>query len=82
MPIYEFRCSDCSELFELLVVKQGEEVELTCPKCQSENFERVLSTTNFNMGSGGGNPSGGVRGQTRNCPGGSCTTYDIPGHTR
>lgn len=76
MPIYEFKCSECEEFFELLVMN-NDEVELSCPKCKSEAFQRVLSTTNYSMGSGSG--GGGVSAQTRNCQSGSCTTYDIPG---
>ncbi|MBU1183122.1 MAG: zinc ribbon domain-containing protein [Pseudomonadota bacterium] len=81
MPIYEFKCSKCSEFFELLLMNSNEEEELKCPKCGSDAFERVISTTNFAMGGSSGNkPS--VNSQTRSCSSGSCTTYDIPGHTR
>ncbi|QTA86342.1 FmdB family zinc ribbon protein [Desulfonema magnum] len=80
MPIYEFKCSKCEEFFELLIMNTDEEVELRCPKCKSEDFERVLSTTNYAMGSGG-SPSG-MTSQTRTCSSGSCTTYDIPGPGR
>jgi len=80
MPIYEFKCLKCQEFFELLVIN-NDEAELKCPKCNSEEFERVLSVTNF----AAGNSTGGNQGPaatTRTCSGGSCTTYDIPGHTR
>lgn len=75
MPIYEFKCMKCNEFFELLVVN-NDEIEMKCPKCKSEDFERVLSTTNYAMGTGG---RGGVKSETRNCSSGSCTTYEIPG---
>lgn len=81
MPIYEFKCLECEEFFEILVTRSSEEnVEMECPKCSSENFERVLSTTNFAMGSAGG--SSGVKTEDRKCSSGSCTTYEIPGATR
>ncbi|OQX17802.1 MAG: FmdB family transcriptional regulator [Desulfobacteraceae bacterium IS3] len=76
MPIYEFRCLKCNEVFEKLVMK-NDEVELRCPKCKSEDFERVLSNTNYSMGSGGVKSE--VNSQTRTCSSGSCTTYNIPG---
>lgn len=78
MPIYEFKCFNCNEFFELLLINSDEEIEMKCPKCKSEDFERVLSATNYNMGSGSGKQKG-VTSQTKTCSGGSCTTYDIPG---
>lgn len=81
MPIYEFRCLKCNECFEILVMKKEESVESRCPKCGSEEFERVLSQTCYAMGSGGGKPLG-VSAQSRTCSSGSCTTWEIPGHSR
>ncbi len=40
MPLYEYACHDCQHNFEALVFA-GEEAQ--CPKCQSENLERLLS---------------------------------------
>ena len=81
MPIYEFKCLKCEEFIEMLIMNQDDEVELKCPKCGGEELERVLSTTSYNMGYGSGTGAG-AKSQTRTCPSGSCTTYDIPGHTR
>ena len=81
MPLYEFRCFKCNECFEFLVMKKEEQVALRCPKCKSEDFERVLSVSGHNM-DGDSSKGGGTQSQTRSCPGGSCTTYDIPGHSR
>mgnify|MGYP001237709822 FL=1 len=81
MPIYEFKCLKCDEFFELILMNKSEEAELKCPKCGSEEFERVISSTNFSMGSGSGNKTS-VNTQTRSCSSGSCTTYNIPGHDR
>lgn len=78
MPIYEFKCMKCNECFELLMMGQKDNVEMKCPECQSENLERVLSSTSYQIGtSSGGNQ--GATAQTRTCSGGSCTTYEIPG---
>ena len=54
MPIYEFKCLECNEYFEILVARVDEDVAMECPKCHAENFERVMSTTNYAMGAGGG----------------------------
>ncbi len=76
MPIYEFKCLKCNELFEFLAVRSEDAVEMRCPHCGAEEFERVMSTTHYAMPSSGGQ---GASKQTRTCSGGSCTTYDIPG---
>jgi putative FmdB family regulatory protein len=80
MPIYEFKCLKCEEFVEMLVMNQDEEIEMKCPNCGSQELARVLSTTNYAMGYGPG--SGKVKSQTRTCPSGTCTTYEVPGHTR
>ena len=80
MPIYEFKCLECEEFIEILVMNKDEEIEMKCPKCGGEDLARVMSTTNYAMGYGPG--SGKVKSQTRTCPSGSCTTYEVPGHTR
>lgn len=79
MPIYEFKCLDCEEYIELLVMNSDEQVELKCPQCNSRELERILSTTSYAMGSGKGQK---VSSQTKSCSAGSCTTWDIPGPTR
>ncbi len=82
MPIFEFKCSKCEGFFELLVMNKGEETEMKCPACGSENFERVISTTSHVMADGTSGKSNGPGVQKRKCASGECTTYDIPGHTR
>jgi putative FmdB family regulatory protein len=81
MPIYEFKCLKCEEFVELLFRNQDDEMELKCPSCKSEELERVLSVTSYNMGDGS-QAKQGVASQTKTCSAGSCTTYDIPGPTR
>jgi len=78
MPIYEFKCLKCNDIFELLLINKSQSLEPRCPKCHSEDIERVLSTIGYAIGSGSGQRTGAIS-QARNCPGGSCTTYDIPG---
>jgi len=81
MPIYEFKCGNCQEFFEILMMGSDDEKTVKCPKCESESFERVLSSTNYAMDAGG-QKAGGASQTTRTCSSGSCTTYEIPGHTR
>ena len=81
MPIYEFKCLKCNDCFEFLIRNQEEQIELRCPKCKSEEFERVMSVSCHTVGEGA--PAGQqAQAKTRNCPSGSCTTYEIPGHSR
>ena len=81
MPIYEFKCLGCGEYFEILVMQTEDRVEMKCPRCGDENFEKIMSASRYAMGSGSGaNP--GVSSKTRTCSSGSCTTYEIPGPTR
>ena len=80
MPIYEFKCMNCNELNELLVINNDEEKIMGCPKCKSKDFERVISVANHWMGTGSSQKSTGNI-QNRTCSSGSCVTYDIPGQT-
>ncbi len=78
MPLYEFRCLKCNELFELLVMGGDDQGDMKCPRCASTAFERVMSTVSYNM-TGSGGPGKGPHVASRSCAGGSCTTWDIPG---
>ena len=78
MPLYEFKCMKCQNFFELLVMNKEEQFEASCPECNSEEFERVLSTTNHSVGG----KREELTARNRSCSNGSCTTYNIPGHSR
>jgi putative FmdB family regulatory protein len=41
MPIYEYKCNDCSEDFEKLV--SGTNPDVSCPKCGSKNIKKKFS---------------------------------------
>jgi putative FmdB family regulatory protein len=85
MPIYEFKCCKCEAFFELLMVKTNDGEDLSCPECGAIEFERVLSSTNYAMGAGSGSgpaAGSGASCQSRSCSGGSCTTWNLPGHSR
>ena len=82
MPIYEFKCLKCEEYMEIIVMGANDEkVEMTCRKCGSLALERILSTTQYKVNSSGGAGSQ-ASAKTRTCSGGSCTTWDLPGHAR
>lgn len=79
MPIYEFRCLACGELFELLFMSTKETAEVRCPHCGSEGGERVMSVVQSQGGQKGVLQPQAV---SRSCPGGSCSTFTLPGHKR
>jgi len=80
MPIYEFKCLACQELNEILVMGADDTgVEMKCTKCGSEALERILSSTNFSMGAGATGKAAAST-ESRTCSGGSCTTWNLPGH--
>ena len=65
---------------DILVNNAGIQWREPAEKVKQEDFERVMSTTNFSVPGGG--PPGENKGpsvQTRNCSSGSCTTYEVPG---
>ena len=78
MPIFEFRCLECNNLFEKLFVNSDEKVEISCPECQSRSFERVISKTSYAIGVG---PEGKQpKITTKSCgPSNQCATLDLPG---
>jgi putative FmdB family regulatory protein len=80
MPIFEFRCVDCGNVFEKILFKSDESVEMACPECKSESLERVVSRTSHVMARGAGEKPTIT---TRSCGSeGSCMTLDIPGPTK
>jgi putative FmdB family regulatory protein len=81
MPIFEFRCLKCEEVFEILRMSSEDEMEMKCPQCGAEDLERVLSTTSYAMGFAGGE-SRGPEVRTRECGAGSCSTLELPGYSK
>lgn len=81
MPIFEFRCAACGEIFEKLFMNSDEQVDMTCPQCSAESIERVVSRTNFAIGAGPGNNQPKIT--AKSCGDSSqCMTLDLPGHTK
>jgi putative FmdB family regulatory protein len=75
MPIYEYKCQDCGQINELLVLRKDE--EMSCKSCNSQNLEKLISAHNT-VGSSnnisGGMPSG-CCGTPNSCgnPGSCCS---------
>jgi putative FmdB family regulatory protein len=76
MPIYEYHCNKCDNTFECLVF--GSESP-SCPDCNNENVNRVLSACGFVSKSGGGQTATRSAG-TSACSGCSATSCGSCGH--
>ena len=81
MPIYEFRCIECENVFEEILMASDEGNGICCPNCKSPSFERIVSKTNFAIGSGPGNNQPRIT--TKSCGSSNqCMTLDLPGHKK
>jgi putative FmdB family regulatory protein len=43
MPIYEYRCEECDEGFELFVRSLSQQADPTCPTCGSRKVRKEIS---------------------------------------
>ncbi len=62
MPIYEYECVECGEIFEdfvRLFEEKESEKKLTCPNCGSDKVIRVYSTFGTASSCASGSPSEG-----------------------
>ncbi len=50
MPIFEFRCKKCGEVFESFIMKGIEKVN--CPRCNSSEVEKLISAPNISGSQG------------------------------
>jgi len=80
MPIYEFRCVKCGQVFEKLFMSKNEVADMSCPHCKSNIVERVVSRTNYVTAL----PKEAKKPKItqRSCAGGSCMSIDLPGPTK
>jgi len=59
MPIYEYSCNECNEIFAYLQLSTKEAQEVLCPKCGSNDLKKLPSafscapTGNADFSSGG-----------------------------
>lgn len=52
MPIYEYKCIKCSNIFSALQSMSASEKDTICPACGSREVRKMLSTFSSSMGSG------------------------------
>ena len=51
MPVYEYRCKDCNEKYEILHKGQEEKDKVVCPGCNSKESKKLLSGFSANVSS-------------------------------
>lgn len=80
MPIYEYKCSNCNTKFEILHRSITKVEDVSCPKCNSNEVKKMLSTFSASF-NGGGFENGYASSQSSSCDtgggccgGGSCST--------
>ena len=54
MPMYEYKCSSCGTVSEVLVGVAQDETEPACTECGSTHLKRMLSIINFASASSSG----------------------------
>jgi len=63
MPIYEYRCQECKNLFEAILTSTESAATVTCPKCESHAVKKTISASSFRISSGSSSiPSGALSG--------------------
>ncbi len=67
MPLFEYRCEDCSKKFEILHKSSVTEKDIMCPSCGSVHNKKLLSAFSATGVSSASDSFGG-------CADGSCST--------
>ncbi len=71
MPIFEYRCSECGNKYEVLHKSSSSNEEIICPECHSANSKKLLSTFSASFAGGTDFSSGGY-GSDSTCSTGTC----------
>lgn len=54
MPIYEFECNACKKPFDkVMTIKEMETGKVQCPKCDSGDVKKLMSSGGIKVGLGG-----------------------------
>lgn len=61
MPVYEYRCAECGEKFDMFLRSATQKMAPICPKCGSSEVEKAISLF------GVGGASGSTRASAASC---------------
>lgn len=53
MPLFEYRCQDCGQIFEVFTQRQDRSAVPICPECGKPNVERMVSLFSATVSGGG-----------------------------
>lgn len=84
MPIYEFKCAECNQVFELLAMNKNDRLEAKCPHCGGEDLSRVISTCSSVINGSPSTHQASKPGmESHSCANaGNCATITLPGYER
>ena len=49
MPLYEFECQKCENVFEKLVMNYNNKTVAQCPECLSKITKKIISNSTFKI---------------------------------
>ena len=49
MPIYEYKCLKCEEVFDYILIKTDDEGPSECELCGHDSVEKIMSSGSFSM---------------------------------
>lgn len=52
MPIYDYKCSNCGQEFEL-IQKFSDKPKTKCPNCEQDTLSKLVSAPSFRLKGGG-----------------------------
>lgn len=72
MPLYEYKCKQCDEVFELLRSRSEADTQVPCPRCKEGPVTRLMSVFCGRSGSGGESHAVAGSGRCAGCSASSC----------
>lgn len=72
MPVFEYRCNECNTKFDVLHKSLNNQEEVVCPKCNSKDSKKLLSSFSASV-------SGNYERSFGGCENGSCGMADAQG---
>lgn len=80
MPIYEFKCEDCGEEFEVFLKNKEEISKAECKRCGSKNLKRLMSIVSAIISESSSKAEKPRITESHSCPTGTCTHMELPGY--
>jgi len=62
MPIYEYKCNVCNNLFETITTSSTATDDVICSKCKSPDVRKIISASSYRLNKGSSIPAGALSG--------------------